>query len=88
MDDAYPRAFSVPELLQTEYGRRAAGIIVALVFELLVLLALLSLSRSVTTPEKPLITTVAAQNYTEPAPEEPEPEPQRPARRAADEPTP
>ena len=77
LDDAYPRALAVPEFLQTEFGRRAAGLTVALVFEVLVLLALLSLSRSVTTPEKPLITTVAAQNYTEPAPDEPEPEPQQ-----------
>jgi len=67
----------LPEFLQTEYGRRAAGLTVALVFELLVLLALLSLSRSVTKPEEPMVTTISAQNYSEPAPEpEPETQPQ------------
>jgi len=76
LEDVYPRAISLPEFLQTEFGRRAAGIAAALVFELLVLLALLSLGRSATPPEKPLITTVSAQNYAEPTPEQTEPEQQ------------
>ena len=76
MDEAYPRARSLPDLLQTEFGRRAVGIGVALVLELLLLLALLSLSQSFTPPEAPTLTEVdlAAHEYAEAPPEQPEPE--------------
>jgi protein TonB len=81
------RAFSLPELLQTRFGRRGTGLAVALALELLLLLALLSLSQSVTPPGEPLLTEVdlSAQNYSEPAPE-PEPETDQPPR--SDQPAP
>ena len=86
LDEASPRAFPLPEWLQTEFGRRAAGLAVALAIELLLLLALLSLSRSVTPPDEPLLTEVdlSASDYSEPAAEEPEPEQSQP--RPADQP--
>jgi len=83
-----PRAFSLAERLQSEFGRRATGLAVALALELLLLLALLSLSQSVTPPGEPLLTEVdlSARDFSEAAPEEPEPETKQPPR--ADEPTP
>lgn len=80
MDETSPRAFSLPELLQTEFGRRVTALVVALAIELLLLLALLSLSQSGTPPPETLLTEVdlSAQNYSEPAPEQPEPEPEQP----------
>ena len=85
--EASPRAFSVPDWLQTEFGRRATGLTVALLLELLLLLALLSLSWSVEPPEQPQLTEVdlSAQDYAEPQPA-PEPEQQQP--RQESEPTP
>jgi periplasmic protein TonB len=85
LDEAYPRAFSLPEFLQTELGRRATGVTVALVLELLLLLALLSLSRSANPPQESQLTTFSAENYSQPAPEpelQPQPQPSR------DQPTP
>jgi periplasmic protein TonB len=80
LDEASPRAFSLPALLQTEFGRRATGLAVALALELLLLLALLSLSQSVPPPAEPLLTEVdlSAQDYADPAPEEPEHETDQP----------
>jgi protein TonB len=88
LDDAPSRAFPVPDWLQSEFGKRATGLAVAMVLELLLLLALLSLTQSVTSPGVPQLTEVdlSAQNYVEPAPEQPEPETAEPSR--DDQPTP
>jgi protein TonB len=70
----------LPERLRTEYGRRAAGIMFALAVELLLLLALLSLSQSVEAPKKPRLIEVdlSAKDYSEAAPNQPEPEKSKP----------
>lgn len=62
------------ERFRGELGRRVAGLAVALALELLLLLALLSLSQSATPPAEPELTEVdlSAQDYSEPAAEEPE----------------
>ena len=67
------------ERVRTELGRRATGLAVALALEVLLLLALISLSRSADPPLEPQITEVdlSAQEYVEPEAEQPEPEPER-----------
>lgn len=70
------------EKLRTDAGRRAAGLGLALLFELLLLLALLSLGEETAlAPEKPplLSTFDAGEAEQPPAPDEPEPEPERAA---------
>jgi len=71
--------FSWPERFRTELGRRATGLAVALALEVLLLLALISLSQSADPPLEPQITEVdlTAQEYVEPETEQPEPEPER-----------
>lgn len=71
-------AVSWPERFRTEFGRRATGLTVALVLELLLLLALFSLSQSADPPLRPQLTEVdlTAQEYVEPEAEQPEPEPE------------
>ena len=94
MDQASPeepgqiRAFVLPERLRTALGRRATGIVLALVAEVLLLLALLSLNQAVEAPKESRLTEVdlSATNYSEPAPEEPEPEQKQPP--SDDQPTP
>jgi protein TonB len=56
-------------------GRRATALVIALAIQVLLLLALLSLGLVAPTPE-PKLTTVdlSAQDYSEPAPDEPTPE--------------
>jgi protein TonB len=78
----------LPERLRTELGRRATGIALALVAELLLLLALLTLNQSVEVPKEPRLVEVdlTASDYPEPAPEQPEPEQSEP--RPADRPAP
>jgi protein TonB len=87
LDQTSPRALSVHDWLQTEFGRRATGLAVALLLELLLLLALLSLSWSVEPPEELQLTEVdlSAQDYAEPQPA-PEPEQEQP--RQESQPTP
>jgi protein TonB len=72
-------ALSWRERLRTEFGRRATGIAVALAFELLLLLALISLSQSADPPVEPQLTEVdlTAQEYVEPESAQLEPEPER-----------
>jgi protein TonB len=86
-DETSPRALWVPDWLQTEFGRRATGLTVALLLELLLLLALLSLSWSAEPPEETQFTEVdlSAQDYAEP---QPAPEPEQPQPRQESEPTP
>jgi len=68
---------SWPERFRTGIGRRAAALTVALALEVLLLLALFSLSQSANPPRKPQLTEVdlTAQEYVEPETEQPEPEP-------------
>jgi periplasmic protein TonB len=85
------RAGLLPERLRAGLGRRATGIVAALVLEALLLLLLFSLSRSdAPRGEKPTLVSFTASPESEPAPEpaerpEPEPEPRRPV---ADRPVP
>ena len=64
------------ERLRAEFGRRAVGILLALAVELLLLLVLLSLNQSVEKPKGPgpIVVDFATKDYSQPAPEEPEPE--------------
>lgn len=68
------RAFALSERLRSQLGRRATGLVLALVAEFLLLLALLSLGQSADPVEKSRLTEVdlAASDY--PAPEQAEPE--------------
>jgi len=63
---------TLPERFRTDLGRRAAGLLVALGLELLLILLLLSLGWSITPPKEPKLIEVdlAAYDYTEPPPEE------------------
>ena len=52
------RAFVIPERFRLEFGRRATAIAAALALEVLLLLALLSLSRSVEPTQEAQVTEV------------------------------
>jgi protein TonB len=83
------RALSLIEGVRLEYGRRATAMTVALVIELLLLLALLSLGRSVEEPKGQVIEiSLEAHDVAEEAAEEPTPEeaPPAPTERATPQP--
>jgi protein TonB len=71
---------AMSERLRTPLGRRATGIALALLAELLLLLALLSLNQSVEKPKGSSLVEVdlTATDMSEPAPEQPEPEKSEP----------
>lgn len=69
---------TLAERLRTDGGRRVVGIVLALAFEILLLLILLTLSRGEggIGEDAPILSTFDAGEEIEDAPEQPEPEPQ------------